>query len=77
MKKDFKVIMLKILVGLLIADIIFIPLCIYAEIKPMVGLSIFVLFPLVLAIIVVLLSRSCVKSYNGKKKAIEEKLKSR
>ena len=76
-KKDFKVILLKILFTLLVCDVIFIPLCIYAEIRPMVGISVFILFPLLLAILVILLSRSCVVSYNRKKKVIEEKLAGR
>ena len=76
-KKDFKIIMLKVLMVLFIADVIFIPLSIYAEIKPMVGICLFILFPLALAILVVLLSKSCVKSYNRKKKMIEEKLNNR
>ena len=45
-----------------------------AEVKPLVGISVFILFPLVMAIFVVILSRSCFKSYESKKKTIEEKL---
>ena len=76
-KKDFKIIMLKVLMVLFIADVIFIPLSIFAEIRPLVGISVFILIPLLLAILVVLLSKNCVKSYNLKKKAIEEKLKNK
>lgn len=76
-KKNFKRVLLKVLIGLFVAYIIFIPLCIYAEIKPKVGLTVFILFPLVLAILVVLLSKTCVYSYDAKKRAIEEKLKNR
>ena len=73
-KKDISKILLNVLTILLIVDIIFIPLFIYAEIKPMVGMTIFIFFPLVLAIFTVLLSRSSYKSYENKKKLIEEKL---
>ena len=76
-KKDFKKIMLKILMVLLVIDIIFIPLCIFAEVKSKVGICIFILFPLLLAILIVLLSRNCVSSYNKKKRSIEEKLSNR
>jgi len=74
-KKDIRKIMLKVLLVLLAIDVIFIPLFIYAEVKPMVGMSVFIFFPLVLAICVVLLSRSCVISYEQKKKLVEEKMK--
>ena len=73
-KKDFRKPLLKILVILLILDIIFIPLFIFAEVKPLVGMSVFIFFPLVMALFVVLLSKSCFKSYENKKKMIEEKL---
>ena len=73
-KKDIRKPLLKVLVILLILDILFIPLFILAEVKPLVGISVFILFPLVMAIFVVLLSRSCFKSYESKKKTIEEKL---
>ena len=73
-KKNISKILLKVLTILLIIDVVFIPLFIFAEIKPMVGMCIFIFFPLVLAIFTVLLSRSCVKSYEHKKEMIEEKL---
>ena len=73
-KKDISKILLKALTVLLIVDVVFIPLFIYAEIKPMVGMCVFIFFPLVLAIFTVLLSRSCFKSYEHKKEMIEEKL---
>lgn len=73
-KKDIRKPLLKILVILLVIDIIFIPLFILAEVKPMVGMSVFIFFPLFMAIMVLLLSKSCFKSYESKKKMIEEKL---
>ena len=73
-KKDINKILLKVLTILLIVDVVFIPLFIYAEVKPMVGMCVFIFFPLVLAIFTVLLSRSCVSSYESKKKTIEEKM---
>ena len=74
-KKDIRKPLLKVLVILLILDILFIPLLMLAEVKPLVGISVFILFPLVMAIFVVLLSRSCFKSYENKKKMVEEKMK--
>lgn len=73
-KKDLRKVLLKALIILLVIDIIFIPLFIFAEIKPLVGMTIFIFFPLVMAIFILLLSRSCLKSYENKKKIIEEKL---
>ena len=73
-KKDIRKPLLKVLTILLIVDIIFIPLFIFAEVRPMVGISVFILFPLIMAILVVILSRSSYKSYENKKKMIEEKL---
>ncbi len=73
-RKDISKPLLKILTILLIVDIIFIPLFIYAEVKPLVGMCVFIFFPLVMAVFVVLLSRSCLKSYENKKKMIEDKL---
>ena len=73
-KKDISKILLKIITILLIVDVIFIPLFILAEIKPMVGMCVFIFFPLVLALFTVLLSKSCVSSYDHKKKSIEEKM---
>ena len=73
-KKNISKILLKVLTILLIIDVVFIPLFIFAEIKPMVGMCIFILFPLVLAILTVLLSRSCVSGYESKKIMIEEKM---
>jgi len=73
-KKDIRKPLLKVLVILLIVDIIFIPLFIYAEVKPLVGMCVFIFFPLVLAALTVFLSRSCYNSYESKKKMIEEKL---
>ena len=73
-KKDIRKPLLKILTILLIVDIIFIPLFIFAEVKPIVGMCVFIFFPLVMAIFVVLLSRNCFHSYENKKKVIEEKL---
>ena len=74
-RKDIRKPLLKILTILLIIDIIFIPLFIYAEVKPLVGMCMFIFFPLVMAIFVVLLSRSCYKSYEHKKAMIEEKMR--
>lgn len=74
-KKDIRKILLRILVILLAIDVIFIPLFILAEVKPMVGMSVFIFFPLVLAIFTVLLSKSCYDSYEKKKAYIEEKMK--
>lgn len=73
-RKDISKLLLKILTILLIVDIIFIPLFIYAEVKPLVGMCVFIFFPLVMAVFVVLLSKSCLKSYESKKKMIEDKL---
>lgn len=73
-KKDIRKPLLKILTILLIVDIIFIPLFILAEVKPMVAMTVFIFFPLVMAIFVALLSRSCYNSYENKKKIVEEKL---
>ena len=63
-----------VLVGLLVADVIFIPLYILAEVKGKMGIILFILFPLTLLALVVFLSRNCLKSYNAKKKIIQEKL---
>ena len=73
-KKDFRKPLLKVLVVLLVIDIIFIPLFIYAQVKPLVGMCVFIFFPLALAALTVFLSKSCYDSYEGKKKMIEEKL---
>ncbi len=73
-RKDISKPLLKILTILLIVDIIFIPLFIYAEVKPLVGMCVFIFFPLVMVVFVVILSRSCLKSYENKKKMIEDKL---
>ncbi len=74
-KKSLSTILLMVLVGLLVADVIFIPLYILAEVKGKMGIVLFILFPLTLLALVVYLSRNCLKSYNAKKKVIEEKLK--
>ena len=74
-KKDLSTILLMVLVGLLVADVIFIPLYILAEVKGKIGIILFILFPLTLLALVVFLSRNCLKSYNTKKKVIEEKLR--
>ena len=63
-----------ILVGLLIADVVCIPLYYLAEIRGKVGIIMFIIFPLTLLAGVVYLSRSCLFSYNNKKKILEEKL---
>ena len=73
-KKDLSTILLMVLVGLLVADVIFIPLYILAEVKGKMGIILFILFPLTLLALVVFLSRNCLKSYNAKKKIIQEKL---
>ena len=74
-KKDLSTILLMVLVGLLVADIIFIPLYILAEVKGKMGVILFILLPLTLLALIVYLSRNCLKSYNTKKKVIEEKLR--
>lgn len=74
-KKELSKILLMILVGLLILDVILIPLYILAEVKGKMGIILFIVFPLILLGIVVYLSRNCLKSYNTKKKIVEEKLK--
>ena len=73
-KKDLSTILLMVLVGLLAADVIIIPLYILAEVKGKMGIILFILFPLTLLALVVFLSRNCLKSYNAKKKIIQEKL---
>ncbi len=74
-KKDLSTILLMVLVGLLVADVIFIPLYILAEVKGKMGVILFILLPLTLLALIVYLSRNCLKSYNAKKKVIEEKLR--
>ena len=74
-KKDLSTILLMVLVGLLVADVIFIPLYILAEVKGKMGVILFILLPLTLLALIVYLSRNCLKSYNTKKKVIEEKLR--
>ena len=74
-KKDLSTILLMVLVGLLVADVIFIPLYILAEVKGKIGIILFILLPLTLLALIVYLSRNCLKSYNTKKKVIEEKLR--
>ncbi len=73
-KKDLSTILLMVLVGLLVADVIFIPLYILAEVKGKMGVILFILLPLTLLALIVYLSRNCLKSYNAKKKVIQEKL---
>ena len=74
-KKDLSTILLMVLFGLLVADVIFIPLYILAEVKGKMGVILFILLPLTLLALIVYLSRNCLKSYNTKKKVIEEKLR--
>ena len=76
-KRNYSKILLKILLILLAVDVVFIPLCIFAEVRSMVGIEVFLLFPLGLAIMIVLLSKNCFNSYERKKKLIEEKLSNR
>ena len=64
-----------VLVGILVLDVILIPLYILAEVKGKMGIILFILFPLTLLALVVFLSRNCLKSYNAKKKVVEEKLR--
>ena len=74
-KKELSKILLMVLVGILVLDVILIPLYILAEIKGKMGIILFIVFPLILLGMVVYLSRNCLKSYNTKKKIVEEKLK--
>jgi len=74
-KKDLSKILLIILTGLLVVNVVLIPLYILAEVKGKMGIILFIVFPLILLGVVVYLSRNCLKSYNSKKKVIEEKLK--
>ena len=74
-KKDLSKIFLMVLTGLLIANVVLIPLYILAEVKGKIGILLFIVFPLFLLGMVVYLSRNCLKSYNTKKKVIEEKLR--
>lgn len=74
-KKDYTKVLLIALYVLLGIDIVMIPLYILAEVKPFVGIFMFILIPLTFACLVALLSKNCVDSYNRKKKIVEEKLK--
>ena len=74
-KKDYTKIFLITLYVLLGIDVVMIPLYILAEVKPFVGIFMFIIIPLTFACLVVLLAKNCTDSYNRKKRIVEEKLK--
>ena len=72
MKKDL---LLKILLVLLILEIVSIPFLVIAEVKRVLPIIFFLVIPTGLAIIIYLLGKNCLNSYEKKKKRIIEKLK--
>ena len=70
-------VLLVVLAVLGILTIVFVPLLIIAEVKRMLPIVFFIVIPVLLALIIVLLSRNCLDSYDRKKKKIVEKLNAR
>ena len=73
-KKDVNEILLKVLFVLLILEVICIPLLVIAEVKRILPIIFFLIIPTLFALGIVYLSKSCMNSYENKKKKIIEKL---
>jgi len=73
-KKDIDKILLIALGILFICVIILIPFIFFAEVKKFLPIIAFIVIPLLLAAVIVLLSRNCLVEYNKKKKNIIKKI---
>ena len=73
-KKDLDKILLITLFALFACVIILIPFIFYAEVKKLLPIVAFIVIPLLLAAIIVLLSRNCLVEYNKKRKNIIKKI---
>ena len=72
MKK--KNVVLRVLLILLILEICFIPILVLAEVKRVLPIIAFIILPTIGAIVVYLLGKNCINTYEKKKKKIEERL---
>ncbi len=74
MKNKVDKILLIVLAVLGILTLVLIPLLIIAEVKTMLPIIFFIVIPVILAFIIVLLSRNCIVNYDKKKNKIIEKM---
>ena len=72
-KKINKILLMALLV-FLILDVILIPFLILAEVKRILPIIFFIVLPTISLGVILLLSRSCVNSYDKKKAIIMEKI---
>lgn len=66
-KKDWNKILLISLLVLLLIEVVLIPCLVYAEVKKVLGIIMFLVLPTLGAIIVLLLSRVCIVDFQKKK----------
>lgn len=73
-KRDWNKIILIILLILLALEVVLIPLLVYSEIKTVLPIIFFLIFPTLCGLVILYLSRNCAVDYEKKKAKVKENM---